>query len=176
MRWRTLLVFVLFCLVPGEFLHAQQDERAVRAAFVFNLTKYVSWPQRHDGLVIGVLGQGSMGPILKQQLDGKSSDGKKITVILHPSETELRECNIVYITQSAPMEVSSTLHRLSRRAVLTVGEGDGFARAGGMVGLVRSGDQMQIEVNLRALQAEQLQMSSRLLRLAVIFSGSGGSR
>jgi len=143
---------------------------------VFNLTKYVSWPQRHDGLTIGVLGQGSMGPILKHQLDGKLSDGKKITVILHPSEIELRECDIVYIAQSAPTEISASLHRLSRRAVLTVGEGNGFARSGGMVGLVRSGDQMQIEVNLRALQAAQLQMSSRLLRLAVIISGSGGSR
>jgi hypothetical protein len=166
----------LLCLLPAEFLHAQQDEYAVRAAYVFNLTKYVTWPRKRDRLVVGVFGDGSTGPILREVLDRKMSDGKTIYVVLHPSESELRDCDILYVTKPSPTELHSILKRAAGQPVLTVGETDAFARAGGMVGLVRSGDQMQIQVNLESLKAAQLQMSSRLLRLAVIVSEGPASR
>jgi hypothetical protein len=170
-----LLALLCVCLVPQGRLHAQQDERAVRAAYVFSLTKYVAWPNGRDRLVVAVMGDGAMGPILKQVLDGKTSDGKTIRIAVHPSDAELHDCDILYVAYSSPAEVRSTLRRIGPRSVLTVGETDRFAREGGMVALVRSGDQMQIEVNLAALRTAQLQMSSRLLRLAVIVSGDGGA-
>jgi len=116
-----------------------------------------------------------MGPILKQVLDGKRSDGKSIQIAMHPSEGEMHNCDILYVEDSTPEEIRAILRRIGERSVLTVGENDRFARAGGMVALVRSGDQMQIKVNLKALRTGQLQMSSRLLRLAVIVSGDGGT-
>jgi hypothetical protein len=157
-------------------LHAQQDERAVRAAFVFNLTKYVTWPQPRQRLVIGVVGQGSMGPILKQVLEGKASDGRQITVWMNPTDAELRECDVLYVAELSVNRVRSILDRVTTGAVLTVGESDQFAHAGGMVALVRSGDQIEIEVNLDALRSRRLEMSSRLLNLAVLVSPGGGVR
>jgi len=173
--WVPLLAFLCACLSPIERLYAQQDERAVRAAYVFSLTKYVAWPNGRDHLVIGVVGDGDMGPVLKQVLDGKKSDGKNIRIEIHPSESELHDCDILYVTDSSPAEVHAVLHRIGGRSVLTVGETDRFVRSGGMVAMVRSGDQMQIEVNLIELRTAQLQMSSRLLRLAVIVAGDGGA-
>jgi hypothetical protein len=41
---------------------------------------------------------------------------------------------------------------------------------------VRSGDQIEIEVNLPALRSRKLDMSSRLLKLAVLVPTGGGSR
>ena len=170
LRWFTVVAVALLCALSTDLLHAQQDEYAVRAAYVFNLTKYVTWPRKRDRLVVGVFGDGSTGPILSQVLDRKMSDGKTIYVVLHPSESELRDCDILYVTKPSAAELHSILKRAAGQPVLTVGETDEFTRAGGMVGLVRSGDQMQIQVNLASLRAAQLQMSSRLLRLAVITS------
>ena len=155
---------------------AQQDERAVRAAFVFNLTKYVSWPDKHDRLVIGVVGEGEMGTVLQQVLDGKVSDGRHISVVAHSPGSELGECDLLYISGVAPDMLRSILSRAAKRSVLTIGDSDRFVRSGGMVGLVRSGDQIEIEVNLEALRSHRLDMSSRLLNLAVLVSSSGGSR
>src|SRR6266481_5788164 len=98
--WCVLLASGVLCLFSGSAARAQQDERAVRAAFVFNLTKYVSWPQAHDRLMVGVIGDGSMGPVLKQVLDGKVSDGRRITVVMHPSDADLRECDLLYLAES----------------------------------------------------------------------------
>lgn len=171
-----LKAVVVLLLISGGALRAQEDERAVRAAFVFNLTKYVSWPGRHDRLVLGVIGNGSMGPVLKQILDGKTSDGRPIDVVVHKSENELRDCDVLYVAESSPVRIRAILDRVQSRAVLTVGDNDQFTRAGGMVALVRSGDQIEIHVNLDSLRSRQLEMSSRLLNLAVIVSGSGGVR
>ncbi len=170
------MLAVQFLLVSGGLLHAQQDERAVRAAFVFNLTKYVTWPQPRQRLVIGVVGQGSMGPVLKQILEGKASDGRQITVLMNPSDLELRDCDVLYVAESSAARVRSVLDRVTGRAVLTVGESDQFAHSGGMVALVRSGDQIEIEVNLDAVRSRRLEMSSRLLNLAVLVSPGGGVR
>ncbi len=174
--WCVVLSVAALFLFSAGLLHAQLDERAVRAAFVFNLTKYVSWPHSGERLVVGVIGEGSAGPDLKQVLEGKVSDGRRIMVVIHPSDTELRECDLLYVVEPSYARIRSILDRVSSRAVLTVGDTEQFTRAGGMVGLVRSGDQIEIQVNLEALRSRRLEMSSRLLNLAVIVSGSGGIR
>jgi len=50
--------------------------------------------------------------------------------------------------------------------VLTVGDGEGFIDEGGMIGLVRSGDRLQFDINQPALQRAGLRASSQLLKLA----------
>lgn len=174
--WCVLMAVVPLLLLSGGFLRAQEDERAVRAAFVFNLTKYVSWPQPHNRLVLGVVGQGNMGTVLKQVLDGKVSDGRRIVVLMQPSDAELRDCDVLYVEESSPVVIRSILDRIRSRTMLTVGNTDQFTRMGGMVALVRSGDQIEIHVNLDTLRKCRLEMSSRLLNLAVIVSGNGGMR
>lgn len=171
-----ITAFVLLLLACSGWSPAQQDERAVRAAFVFNLTKYVVWPIPSDRLVVGVIGHGNIGPVLKQVLDGKTSDGRRITVMIHNSEAELGDCDVLYVAGLPPATLHSVLSRVAGRAVLTVGDSDQFVRAGGMVGLVRSGDEIEIEVNLPALRSRRLDMSSRLLKLAVLVPGQGGMR
>jgi YfiR/HmsC-like len=173
---RAGAVIVILALASSGLGGAQQDERAVRAAFVFNLTKYVSWPGARDHLVIGVVGNGNFGTVLKQILDTKLSDGRPITVVIHTPDSDLGECDVLYVADQPPAAMKSILNRAAERAVLTVGDNDQFVRAGGMVALVRSGDQIEIEVNLPALRNRKLDMSSRLLKLAVLTPAGGGLR
>lgn len=170
--WLLLLVLV----APSLLIWAQQDERAVRVAYVFNITKYVTWPRQNSRLLIGVTGTGNTGPVLKQVLDGKATNGRKIAVVLHPSEEEMRDCDMVYVTETSSRDLRSVLQQLSGRPILTVGEGYDFARSGGMIGIVRAGDQIQLNINVAALQAVQLQISSRLLRIGVLVSNVRGAR
>jgi hypothetical protein len=173
---RTIAVLVFLCVAPVLLVHAQQDERAVRAAYVFNLTKYVTWPKQKERLTIGVTGPGNSGPVLKKILEGKSTNGRKIAVVLHPSPEEIRDCDLVYVTENSPRDIHSVLRSISGRPILTVGEGSEFARSGGMIALVRAQDQMELDVNVDALEAAQLQVSSAVLRLAVVVSDREGSR
>lgn len=153
-----------------------QDERSVKTAFVFNLTKYVEWPHATNELVIGFVGDAPMGEILKKMLDGKTSDSRPIRVLLFPSEEQLEHCNLLYIAHSSPKETRAALDRVHKKGILTVGETESFARDGGMIGLVRTGDQVLIQVNLQAAQESQLKISSRLLNLSIIVQRASGER
>src|SRR5690242_14723521 len=79
---RNGLMLAVLWLFSSACLVAQQDERAVRAAYVFNLTKYVTWPKPKNRLTICATGAGSMGPVLKQVLEDKLVDGRKIVVLV----------------------------------------------------------------------------------------------
>ena len=166
--WATLVT-----LFPGP-LPAQQDERSVRIAFVYNLTKYVTWPASAQELSICVLGGGAIGPALKLVVDGKISNGRTIHVLLEPSDASLRHCDIVYWSDLATSRARSILDMTRGTSVLTVGENDKFVREGGMIGFVRTGDSIQIEVNLDSVNAGNLKISSRLLDLALIVHGKRG--
>lgn len=154
-----------------------RDERAVRAAYVFNLIKYVEWPGPEKELVIGFTGDAATGEVMERLLGGKASEGRTIRVVLYPSDEELEKCGVLYVAGAPTPEVRKALEKVKGRGVLTVGEAEGFARDGGMVGLVKSGDHIQLEVNLEAAQGSGIRISSRVLNLAEIVrpAGKGGS-
>ncbi len=167
----TLACLVL--LLPAS-LAAQHQESSVRAAFVFQLTKYVELPHPKNELLIGFAGDGDMGETLRRVLDGKDSDGKILRVVLSPSDEQMQQCDLLYLAYSSRQNNLSALRRLQGKNVLTLGETEDFVRDGGMVGLVRDADQIQIYINLLATQAAGFKLSSRVLNLAVIVRSKGG--
>lgn len=168
----------LFCWLglAAPSLTAQQDERAVRAAYLFNLTRYVSWPGGRKQIVIGVAGNDNRGAELKSLLENKISDGRQIVVLLHPGESEIRSCDVLYVPAGAQTNWQALAGHIAGHPILTVGETSQFSRRGGMVGLIRSGDQIQIEVNLEVVRASGLNISSHLLNLAVLVRAAGVKR
>lgn len=164
----------LLLLLPVS-LAAQHDERSVRAAFVFHLTKYVEWPNPKNELVIGFAGDGTMGETLRKVLDGKNSDGRTLRVLLSPSDEQLQQCDLLYVAYSTRQKTRDVLSRLQGKNILTLGETGDFARDGGMVGLVRDADQIQIQINLVATQSAGFKLSSRVLNLAVIVRSKDGN-
>jgi hypothetical protein len=170
-RLQYILTLLLLFGAPAS---AQlQNEYAVRAAFVLNLTKYVEWPQASVALTVCSIGDGPIGETLKQMLAGKTNESRPIQVLLFPSDEALERCHIVYIAHSSSKKIRAALDRVGNRSILTVGDTDSFTREGGMVGLVRVGEQMQIQVNLDATQAARLKVSSRLLKLSSVVRVAG---
>ncbi len=170
--FQTLSCWLCGLLAAGvfvPFVNAQVlDERAIKVAYVFNLTKYVEWPHRGNQIVIGFVGDGSMGEALEKMLAGKASDARMIRVVLSPQKEVLDQCDVLYVAYSAPNRVREVLEQLHSKSVLTVGDTESFPRDGGMIGLVRVGDQVQIQVNLEVVQGSGLKISSRVLNLATI--------
>jgi hypothetical protein len=145
-----------------------RDERAVRAAYVYNLIKYVEWPPQEKNLTIALLGDAGTGDVISQLLNGRTREGQTLRVVQPVSVEELQRCSVVYVSGAPESEIRKILDKVKGRRILTVGESEGFARAGGMVALVNTGDHIQIEVNLEAAQAGGIRISSRVLGLATI--------
>lgn len=172
-QWLGLVVCAIAGLAPVLSARAEsRDDRSVRAAYVFNLIKYVEWPTAKNELVIGFVGDAATGEVLETLLNGRTSGGRTIRVVPSPSDEDLARCSLLYIAEPDPKEMRRVLQKAKESSVLTIGETDSFARAGGMVALVNPGDHIQIEVNLEATQSAGIRISSRVLNLAVIV-GSG---
>jgi hypothetical protein len=180
--WIRVNQFCWLCvlLAPsllGPFTNAQElDEGAIRVAYVFNLTKYVEWPRAGNELVVGFVGDGPMGEALEKMLAGKTSGSRLIRVVLSPNEEDLVQCDVIYVAFSSPKKVHETLDHLRNKSVLTVGDTESFPKSGGMIGLVRVGQQVQMIVNLDAVQRARLKISSRVLNLATIVHDASEAR
>src|ERR1019366_7352191 len=157
----------LMVLVPAICLPQSQDERAVRAAYVFNLAKFVEWPAGKNELRVGFFGSRETGEYLQKMLDGRTSESRQIRMILFPSDDELRKCSMVYIAEGQQKKIRATLDKLGNGNIVTVGETDSFAQDGGMVGLVKVGEQIQMQVNVEATQRAGVKIGSHLVNLAV---------
>jgi len=173
-RWLPLEPFSLACAVGLLALLSavsgsqSQDERAVRAAYVFNLSRYVEWPSEKKELVIGFIGPRDTGEFLLKMLDGKMSESRPIRVMLFPSDAELPRCSMLYIADSQTKKIRAALEKVEGKSIVTVGEADSFAQDGGMVGLVKVGEVIHMQVNLEVTQRAGIKISSRLLNLALI--------
>ncbi len=163
-----LIVLAAICLASAWAERPLQDERTVKAAFVFNLIKYVQWPDSSNELLIGYTGDASMGEVLKTLLDGKSIDNRTIHILLSPSDQDVQRCNLMYVSEASPRKTRAALERIHNKGILTVGDSNSFTDEGGMIALVRNGEQVQMQVNLDSVQEAQLKISSRLLNLATI--------
>lgn len=165
LRW---ILFVCLQALNASIALGQQDVRAVRTAFLYNLTKYVDWRPAQKQIVVGYLGDRDLGPGLEKVLEGKDVDGRKIHVVLYPGTADLQRCDVLYVAGMDPTRLREVLNRVRDKRILTVGDTDVFPHMGGMVGLVRNGDQLQLEINLDVARAAGFQISSRVLDLAVI--------
>lgn len=164
-----LLCWIAPLFPSATFALAQsRDERAVRAAYVYNLLQYVDWPDQKSDLSIGFEGDPATGEILRTLLNGRLSNAHRVRVVLFPTSQELRSCSLLYVSDGTGSEARQALDSLHGQSVLTVGENDAFAKDGGMVALINTGDHISIEVNLDATQRAGIRISSRVLNLAVI--------
>ena len=167
LRLSHLGVFVVLVVLLPAFPQSQ-DERAVRAAYVFNITKLVEWPPGKDRLVIGFFGTSETGEILRKLLEGKTSQSKPIYLLELPSDAELPRCNLLYFADSENAKVHAVISTLERTSVLTIGESDSFVRDGGMIGLVKVGGQIHMQMNLEAARRAGVKISLQLIKLAEV--------
>jgi hypothetical protein len=150
---------------PGEY--------EVKAAFLYNFLRYTEWPaDANPGpgvpLLIGVLGDESLDRTLGAVLRGKTVQGRLLEVRRVRLGPEARVSHLLFVSASERVRVGQVLDAVRGAPVLTVGETDGFAQAGGVINFVLEEGRVRFEVNQEAAQRARLRLSSRLLALARI--------
>ena len=87
---------------------------------------------------------------------------------------DIAECHILFVGHSEAGQFDKILARLRDRSVLTVGEDEGFERAGGMVRFTIENNKVRLRINPEAAKAGELTISSKLLRLATLVPPAKG--
>ena len=145
----------------------EQNEAAVKAAFIYNFTKFVEWPADGGPLQLCLLGE--TDPLLAAltNLEGKQSQGRSIRIrSVGRNADDLEGCSVVILGASETARVAVILSNAQKHPALTVSEIEHFADAGGMIGLVVNDSRVQFEINVRAAQRANLKLSAQLLKLS----------
>jgi hypothetical protein len=175
-RRKWLLSLVALCLVgPSSATAAETSpvasEYQVKAAFLYNFTKFAVWPpsafqSATAPLVIGILGQDPFGQTMDDVVRGETVGERPLVVKRLSSDNNLRACHLLFISHSEKERLSAVLSQLEGSPVLSVSEIDGFASQGGMVNLLLANKTVKMEINQAAAERAGLQISAKLLKLA----------
>jgi hypothetical protein len=155
--------------VHGQSPTARVDEYRVKAAVLFYLARFVSWPQSAFAdatapMAICVLGDDPFGARLDEIVRGNQI-GVRSVVTARVSEVRAG-CHVLFISSSEQRRLPALIASLRGSGALTVGEAGDFTALGGMVGLSTKGDQVRLDINVAAADAEHLKISARLLALS----------
>lgn len=165
---------LLLAIAPAS--HANELELRVRAAFLYNLAKFVEWPAQSlssQQINICVFQGSDFEQVLRQEIEGKSVGTRVVSVLsIQPSELP-GTCQILHVEESLPREQLQTLLRtLEQQPVLTVGHRPNFTRDGGILRLKSDQGRLRFEIALSSGRMAGLSFSSKLLRVAELVNGA----
>jgi len=171
-----LVLPLLATLVWSGLASAEvSKEYQIKAVLLFNLTRFVDWPDStftapDAPLVIGVVGRDPFGDALDEAVRGEEVNGHKIVVQRYPTASSIGPCQILFISANERRQLSLILAGLKHKPVLTVSELPGFATSsGGMIRFYTGGqNKVRLQINLAQARQERLKLSSKLLEVAEV--------
>lgn len=170
---RALLLTVLAAqLLCARFAAAQDQfsEYDIKAAFLYNFGKFVEWPANayastNAPMLIGIYGDNPFGDNLVRLVRNRSINDHPIIARV-VSADELKDCRILFISQSEQNNLGDILKKLDGSNVLTVTENLDPFKSGAMINFITVDNRIRFEINNAAAEKAGLKISSKLLVLA----------
>jgi hypothetical protein len=153
-------------------------EYDLKAVLLYHFTQFVEWPPasfpRPDSpMVIGVLGRDPFGRALDILAAQPAENGRRIVIVRLHNLDAARNCHILFVSDSEQDRLPEITAALRNHPVLTVGDFEDFATAGGIVRFLKTpDDRIRLRINLDSARASGLNISAKLLRIAEVISSS----
>jgi hypothetical protein len=149
------------------------SEYQVKAAFIYNFTKYIQWPKPSASatsrpFVIGVIGKDPFGPVLDDVMSGQNVQQRAVVVKRFRRVDDVVNCDVLFVGSSERNNLQRIFDVLRRTPVLTISDMDQFAEQGGMINLTTEDKRIRFEMNVQAIDRAGLKAGSQLYRLARI--------
>lgn len=165
-----LLVFWLSFGVPIVQPVAMADdmlEYQVKAAFIYNFIVFTQWPDNtSETIQLCVYGE----DYFKHELDklhNRSVGKRHIRVARVQSAEKLTQCQVIFFSKSVSNNLSSTLIDLQDKSILTLADSPNAISQGIVINMNVINEKIVFEINLAAARKSGLDISSKLLQLAV---------
>jgi YfiR/HmsC-like len=148
-------------------------EYEVKAAFLYNFAKFVTWPDTafaspEAPLVVGVLGKDPFGPILDNTLKAKKIGVREIIIERYASIAGIRSPHVLFVANSELANLADIVDACKGKPILLVGDMEDFAQKGGVVNFYIEKANVRFAINIETAKKAQLQISSQLLKLAKV--------
>lgn len=157
------------CLLEANPATAQKkievEEYVLKAKFIYAFINYVNWDSiaKTDKIKVAILGE---SPLTYELTNINKT--KKIEIKEYPDLYEIKNCNIVFVPNDCTYRLFTVLSKFANKPVLIITEKTGYAKQGAHINFIIVQDKLKFEVNLKALKATNLKVSSVLLQHSII--------
>ncbi|MGC3960519.1 MAG: YfiR family protein [Verrucomicrobiota bacterium] len=173
-RWLALCgVIWSGTILSGWCSEPVSKEYQLKAAFLYNFTKFVEWPTNRfttpdEPIIIGVLEGNPFGEELAKAVQDRKHEGHPLVVTNLPTILGATNVHLLFVPRG--QEELFATHRVTLHAagVLTVGESETFARGDGIITFTTEAAKIRFEINLVAAEPAGFKISSKLLQLAKV--------
>jgi hypothetical protein len=149
-------------------------EYEIKAAFLFNVAKFVQWPDSafastDEPLIFCVIGQNPFGDSLERAFHGRTVQGRRLALRAGVEASAREDCHLAFFSGDPGdlyAEAARPASASPPRPLLTIGATEAFAEQGGMIRLGVEDGRLRFDVNEAAAAAAGLKISSQLLKLA----------
>ncbi len=163
----------LFASPLSGSLHAElTKEYQLKAAFLYNFTRFVEWPEERfknasDPIVIAVLGSNPFGGELAAVVRDRKVNGRSIKIVELETAENRPSIHALFVPAGEEERLEHLIAALHEAGVLTVGESDRFTRLGGIMRFTTIRDKVRFEINIGSADNGGLKISSQLQKLAL---------
>lgn len=163
----------LFCTAAALGQGKGADEYDIRAAMLFNITRFVDWPAhkidaQHPQISVCIAGPDPVGASFDHFLQEQSSAAKSIKVRHLNSFESAETCDVLYVSIREQKGLKKVSASLAKAGVLVISESSNAASPNQIIGLPTIDEHVHIEVNLSAAKLAGITISSKLLHLATV--------
>ena len=165
-------VIVLFATLAIAIPYAEafnSNELKLKVLYLYNFSKLTAWPasrfaSQNTPVNICIYGNGQYADEAKG-LTKKNIRKHPIQIRTINKLAQVSACHVLFVTKDAE-HPRKFLKKAYQHDVLTSGDGGDFIKNGGIIGLITINNKIRFEINLGAINNNQLKISSKLLRLA----------
>jgi YfiR/HmsC-like len=182
-RWAIAGVIAATVAVrPAAAASETASAATLKAALLYNVAKFIEWPAdalpAAEPLTICVAGDRAVADALDDMVRGRAIGGHGIALRRTKlDDGSLRTCHVLYVSDVDERRTLDLIDGLAGAAMLTASDLTGFAQLGGVAHFFVENGKMRFAINLQSAQRARLNVSSKLLGLAmVVKDGRNGSR
>ena len=171
LRIITIIALCSLLRLPAAQSEQKPAEYQVKAAFLYNFTKFVEWPKETQDKYryLYILGDNPFGNEL-DNIHGKTVGGKQLITEHINSLNGLKECSILFVSSSEEKYLQKIIETTASLSILTIGDTNGYAEQGIIINLYTEQNKIRFEINTNAAKRSGLKLSSKILHLARIIS------
>lgn len=167
-RAASLWLVAAVLAVSAQARAQTSREIEVKAVFLYNFAKYVDWPETPAGNPATIRMCVPANPTFLSTLQAAVRDevinGRPLSAIGPDDLDAAKECDIIYVGDTATPDAAAWIGAVRGRHTLIVG--DGKLADGVVIAFVRDQDRVRFDISRANATKRGLSISSRLLGLA----------
>jgi hypothetical protein len=169
-------IIIILSLFAHKAIAQQYTEYDLKAAYIYNFSKFVSWPIQAfetdtEDFKIVVFGDSPITKVLLKALKNRKILNREISIKVIYRIKDLEDAHILFVSKLMQHQSKEIIDLCESKSILVVGDViENFCQLGGTINFTRKSSKYRFEINNQSAKESGLKISSKLLALARIIS------